>query len=179
MTILNDFNTPGKIGDVSFQDLMNRFMHLGNKTFQYQGNVRFSENVTIENLSVDGTIQGTDFDSFVNTVVFKDEENVTISGRKVFENRVTFNGPFDVHDKLNDIDLKKFREKAVFVDEPFSVKSKIIFKDGIKTEKELTVDTELDAKSIMGVDMNDLKRNVLYLNKPTYVKGNDRRIEIP
>ncbi|XP_076621665.1 female sterile (1) Nasrat [Colletes latitarsis] len=170
VTVLKKFNATGKIGNVPFRDLMDRFKSLGNNSFEFQGNVRFSKNVSIDNLVMNGTIQGVDFESFLKTTVSKDEDNLTISGTKVFDNRVIFDGPFFVQDKLNDIDLKTFMEKAIFVDKPLSVESKIVFKDGITIEKELTVKTDFAARSIMGVDVDDLKLNVLYLNKPTYIK---------
>ncbi|XP_053973610.1 uncharacterized protein LOC128873789 [Hylaeus volcanicus] len=170
VTVLKEFKTTGNIGSVPFRDLMGRFKSLGNNTFEIHGEVRFSPNLTIENLFANELIQGIDLDSFLKTVVFTNEDNVTISGTKVFENLVTFNDSFIVQDKLNDIDLKKFWKKAVFVDKPFSIRSKIVFKDGMKIEKELTVKTDFDPKSIMGVDINELKLDVLYLNRPTYIK---------
>lgn len=145
---------------------------MGNNSYEFRGDVTFVNNVTIENLYVNGSIQGKDFDDFLNTVIYKDEDNVTISGAKIFENTVTFNDGFFVHEKLNDIDLRRFREKAVFIDAPFSVKSKIVFKDGIKVEKNIIVKKSLEAKSIMGIDIEELRSNVLCLNRPSYVDGN-------
>lgn len=170
VTIINEFNAIGNIGDVPFHDLIDRFKFLGNNSYELGGNVRFFNNVSVENLFINGTIQGTDFDGFLETTIPKNEDNVTISGTKVFQSPVTFNGAFVVRDALNDIDLKRFR-KAVFVDKPFSVESKLIFKDGMKIEKDIAVETEFKVKSVMGVDVDKLRLNVLYLNRPTYIKG--------
>ncbi|CAL7939823.1 unnamed protein product [Xylocopa violacea] len=171
MTIYKDFNVTGNIGDIPFYELTNKFKSLGNNTFELRGNVHFVDNVTVKNLDTYGLIQGRNFDSFLNTVVFKKQDNLTISGTKVFQNSVTFNDTFVVNDKLNDVDLKRFYQKAVFVDKPFSIKSKVTFKDDILVEKVLAVQTSLDAQSVMGIDLNDLRFNLLYLNKPTYVGG--------
>lgn len=171
ITVFNEFNATGKINNLSFHDLMDRFKSLVNDTFEYHGDVYFNNNVVIEHLHTNGSIQGKNFDSFLNTVVFKNEDNVIISGRKVFENSVTFDRSFIVHDKLNDIDLKRFQEKAVFIDKPFSIKSKIIFTDGIKVENDIAVKTNFEPKSIMGINIDDLRLNVLYLNRPTYITG--------
>ncbi|OAD53575.1 hypothetical protein WN48_09737 [Eufriesea mexicana] len=170
VTVLKEFNTSGNIGDVPFYDLMNRFKSLGNNTYELHGNVRFPENTTIENLHIDGLIYGRNFDSFLNSVVFINEDNVTISGTKVFKNSITFNDEFTVRDKLNDVDLKRFQEKAIFINKPFSVKSKIIFKNGIKVKKNVQVGTKFETKSIMGIDVNDLKYNILYLNRPNHIE---------
>nr|XP_034171205.1 uncharacterized protein LOC117600218 [Osmia lignaria] len=169
ITVLNEFNATGRINNLSFHDLMDRFKSLGNDTFELHGDVYFNNNVTLKRLHINGSIQGENFDSFLNTVVFKNEDNVIISGRKVFENSVTFNRGFIVHDQLNDIDLKRFQEKAVFIDKPFSIKSKIIFIDGIKVENDIAVKTNFEPKSIMGINIEDLRINVLYLNRPTYI----------
>lgn len=172
MTVSEYFNATGNINGVPYRELTDKFRYLGNNSYEFRGDVRFLDDVTIENLYVNGSIQGTDFDDFLNTVIYKDEDNVTVSGTKIFENTVTFNDGFFIHEKLNDIDLRRFREKAVYIDAPFSVKSKIIFKDGIKVEKDIVVKKSLEAKSIMGIDIEELRANVLYLNRPTYVDGN-------
>ena len=172
MTVSEHFNATGTINGVPYRELIDKFTYLGNDSYEFRGDVRFLDDVTIENLYVNGSIQGTDFDDFLNAVIYKDEDNVTVSGTKIFENTVTFNDGFFVREKLNDIDLRRFREKAVFIDAPFSVKSKITFKDGIKVEKDIVVKKSLEAKSIMGIDLDELRSNVLYLNRPCYVDGN-------
>lgn len=172
MTVSEYFDSTGNINGVPYRELTDKFRYLGNNSYEIHGDIRFLDNVTIENLYVNGSIQGTDFDDFLNTVIYKDEDNVTVSGTKIFEDTVTFNDEFFVHEKLNDIDLRRFREKAVFINAPFSVKSKIIFKDGIKVEKNIVVKKSLEAKSIMGIDIDELRSNVLYLNRPSYVDGN-------
>ncbi|KOC67832.1 hypothetical protein WH47_12162 [Habropoda laboriosa] len=169
VTILKEFNATGNIGNVSFQGLMDRFKPLENNTFELHGSIRFPNNVTIENLYLNGSIQGRNMDEFLNAVVLKKEDDLTISGTKVFEGSITFKDAFVVRERLNDIDLKKFDEKAVFIDKPFSVESKIVFKDDIKVEKDLAVKTSLEAKSIMGIDIEEMKLNVLHLDRPTYI----------
>nr|XP_003700076.1 PREDICTED: uncharacterized protein LOC100883089 [Megachile rotundata] len=167
ITVLNKFNVTGKINDIPFQDLMDRFKLVGD-TYVLNGDVHFNDNVTIQNLYTNGSIQGKDFNSFLKDIVFKDEDNVTISGKKVF-NSVTFENSITVHDKLNDIDLKRFWEKAVFIDKPFKIKSKIIFKGGILVDGDVTVKQSFETKSIMGIDVDELRHNVLHLNKPAYI----------
>nr|XP_031838334.1 uncharacterized protein LOC116429477 [Nomia melanderi] len=170
VTVLKNFHATGSIDNIKFQDLMDRFKFLGNNSYEFHGNVRFQENVSVENLIANGTIQGIDFDSFLKTTISKNEDNVTISGTKVFENSVTFNNKFTVHEKLNDINLKNFWENVVFIDKPFSIKSKIFFKDGIKVERDLIVEKDLEAQSIMGIDISELKLGILYSDRPNYIK---------
>ncbi|KZC06056.1 hypothetical protein WN55_07142 [Dufourea novaeangliae] len=172
VTVLEKFNATGSIGDIPFQNLMDKLKPLGNNTYELRGTVLFSKNVTIENLFVNGFIQGIDFDDFLGTTISKHEDNVTISGVKVFHGSVTINDSFSVDEKLNGIDLKKFWDCAVFIDKPFFIKSRVVFKEDVEVKKDLIVKTDLQAKSIMGIDIDELKLTVLYLNRPTYVKEN-------
>ena len=171
VTILKEFNTTGSIGDVPYYNLIKKFKRLGNNSYELHGDVRFLNDVTIKNLYTNGSIQGKNFDHFLTMIMFNNKDNLTVSGTKVFENTVIFNDTFVVQDKLNDIDLKRFQEKVVFIDKPFFIKSKIIFRDGIKIEKDLAVWTNLTTKSIMGIDVNDLHHDVLNLNRPNYIEG--------
>lgn len=171
VTILKEFNTTGSIGDVAFYNLIKKFKHLGNNSYELHGDVRFLNDVTIKNLYTNGLIQGKNFDHFLTMIMFNNKDNLTVSGTKVFENTVIFNDTFVVQDKLNDIDLKRFQEKVVFIDTPFFIESKIIFRDGIKIEKDLVVWANLTTKSIMGIDVNDLHHDVLNLNRPNYIEG--------
>ncbi|XP_076477923.1 female sterile (1) Nasrat isoform X2 [Bombus vancouverensis nearcticus] len=171
VTILKEFNTTGSIGDVPFYNLIKKFKHLGNNSYELHGDVRFLNDVTIKNLYTNGLIQGKNFDHFLTMIMFNNKDNLTVSGTKVFENTVIFNDTFIVQDKLNDIDLKRFQEKVVFIDTPFFIESKIIFRDGIKIEKDLVVWANLTTKSIMGIDVNDLHHDVLNLNRPNYIEG--------
>lgn len=171
VTILKEFNTTGSIGDVPYYNLIKKFKRLGNNSYELHGDVRFLNDVTIKNLYTNGSIQGKNFDHFLTMIMFNNKDNLTVSGTKVFENTVIFNDTFVVQDKLNDIDLKRFQEKVVFIDKPFFIKSKIIFRDGIKIEKDLAVWTNLTTKSIMGIDVNDLHHDVLNINRPNYIEG--------
>ena len=171
VTVLEKFNTTGSIGDIPFYNLMDRFNALGNNSYELHGDVRFLNNVTVKSLYTIGLIQGKNFDDFLDTIIFNIEDNLVISGTKVFQNSVIFNDAFVVRDKLNNIDLKRFQQKVIFIDRPFSVKSKIIFKDGIRIEKDLAVSRNLKTKSIMGIDANNLYDNVLILDKPNYIEG--------
>ncbi|XP_076299870.1 female sterile (1) Nasrat [Lasioglossum baleicum] len=170
VTVREKFHATGSIGDVNFQDLMGKRKFLGNNTYEYNGNVHFPENVSIENLVVNGTTQGTDFDSFYKSIIFTTESNVSISGPKVFKNSVTFNNAFFVREKLNDIDLQNFWKNAVFVDKPFFIRSKVVFEDDVRVQAHLIVKTDFEAGSVMGVDVNELKLDVLYLNRPVYIE---------
>ena len=171
VTILKEFNTTGSIGDVPYYNLIKKFKRLGNNSYELHGDVRFLNDVTIKNLYTNGSIQGKNFDHFLTMIMFNNKDNLIVSGTKVFENTVIFNDTFVVQDKLNDIDLKRFQEKVVFIDKPFFIKSKIIFRDGIKIEKDLAVWTNLTTKSIMGIDVNDLHHDVLNINRPNYIEG--------
>ncbi|XP_017877319.1 uncharacterized protein LOC108623376 [Ceratina calcarata] len=171
ITVSNDFNVTGKINHIPFHNFTNRFKFVGNNTYEFGDGINFPGNVTVENLQTTGLIDGKNFTEFLDTVIYKDKDNLTITGTKIFKNKVIFNNSFIANDRLNDIDLKRFYEKAVFIDKPFSIKSKVIFKDALKVEKDIIVKKNLEAKSIMGIDLDDLKKNVMNVNRPIHIDG--------
>lgn len=169
---MNNFYATGKIRNISWSDFTNRFKAIGNNSYALRGNFHFTENASIIKLDVDGAIQGTTFDSFLQTAIFKNDTNVMISGGKSFLSPVTFQGAFIINGSLNDIDLHGFHEKAVYIDKPFSIKSKVVFKEAVHVRKNLQVKTKLQSNTIMGVNMKDLRENTIARNKPRYFPGN-------
>lgn len=111
------------------------------------------------------------FNNFLETVIFKNDTNITISGLKVFKSPITFNSTFIIDGSLNNLDLNRFKN-AVYIDKPFSIDIKIIFKEDVYISKALVVKTELQSNTIMKVDMQDLQENVIALNKLNYFSGN-------
>lgn len=98
--------------------------------------------------------------------------NITLSGFKVFKSPITFNSRFIIDGSLNNLDLNTFHKNAVYIDKPFSIDIKIIFKEDVYIRKALVVKTELQSNTIMKVDMQDLQENVIALNKLNYFSGN-------
>lgn len=110
------------------------------------------------------------FDNFLETVIFQNDTNVTISGLKVFKGPIIFNNIFTIDGSLNNLDLNRFHKNAVHIDKPFSIDTKIRFKEDIYVRKTLVVKT-LRSNTIMKVDMQDLQENVIALNKLNYFSG--------
>lgn len=170
--VLRSFNTTGRVGDMFLSDFTDRFKPFGNNYYDLRGDVRFTEDVSVEILDVSGPIQGSMFDNFLQRTIAKNESNVMISGQKLFNTTITFNDRFTITDKLDDLELFEFREKAVYVDKPFSISSKVTFKENIHVRKNLLVKKQLQASTIMGVNVKDLQENVVLLNSPTHFGGN-------
>ncbi|KAG7197315.1 hypothetical protein KM043_018433 [Ampulex compressa] len=169
VNVLRNFSTTGKINDVPFEDLINKVRSLGNNEYEILDEVEFTNNVSIVNLFVNGSIQGMSFDNFLDNVVFKDEDNVTITGPKVFKNSVVFKDALILANTLNDLNLTKFYETVVLANKPIHISSPVKFTQGINVEKDLIVKKNLDVKSIMGIDMDELQASVLYVNRPMYI----------
>lgn len=171
--VFKNFNTTGKIGNSVFlNDFTDRFKTLEDNSYALRGNFYFIETACITRLNVSGSIQGSMLDSFLETIIFKNDTNVTISGLKLFKNSVTFNDEFNIDGSLNDLDLYKFHENAVYIDKLFSIDTKVIFREDIYLQKNLLLKTKLQSNTIMRVDMKDLQENVIILSKPKYFPGN-------
>lgn len=156
---------------MSFHDFTDRFKLLGNNSYALRGNVSFIEFASVRELNVSGSIQGVAFDSFVKTIISKNDTNVTISGLKLFKNSVAFNGMFTIDGSLNDLDLDSFHKDAVYIDKPFTINSRVIFKENVHINKDLIVKQKLQPNTVMGVDMKELRDNAIALNKPMYITG--------
>ncbi|XP_072767506.1 uncharacterized protein Fs(1)n isoform X2 [Anoplolepis gracilipes] len=168
VTVLRNFNTTGKIGNIFFRDFTNIFKSLGNNSYALYGDFYFNEITSISRLNISGPTQRSIFDSFFETVIFKNDINITISGSKVFKSLVTFNSAFIIESSLNNLDLNRFYENAVYIDKPFSINVKVMFKEDVYVRKTLIVKTELHSNTIMKVNIKDLQENVIALNKLNY-----------
>lgn len=153
-------------------DFTDRFKKLEDNSYALRGNFRFVETTSVARLNVNGSTQGSMLDSFFQTVIFKNDANVTIRGLKLFKNSVTFNNAFDIDGSLNDLDLHRFHENVVYIDQPFSIGTKVIFREDVYLQKNLMVKTKLQSNTIMGVDMKDLQENIIAFNEPKYISGN-------
>lgn len=171
--ILKNFNTTGKIGNSAFlNDFADRFKKLENNSYALRGNFYFVETASVARLNVSGSAQGSMLDSFLQAVIFKNDTNVTIRGLKLFKNSVTFNSAFNIDGSLNDLDLYRFHKNVVYVDKPFSIDTEVIFREDVYLQKNLVVKTNLQSSTIMGVDMKDLRENIIVFNEPKYISGN-------
>jgi len=107
-------------------------------------------------------------------MIFKNDTNVTIFGLKLFKNSVTFNNAFNIDGSLNNLDLYRFYENVVYINKPFSINIKVMFRENVYLRKNLVVKNKLQPYTIMEVDMKDFQENVIALNKPKYFPGNYR-----
>ncbi|EFN84070.1 uncharacterized protein LOC105183598 [Harpegnathos saltator] len=168
ITVLESFNTTGKIGAIFLSDFIDRIKPLGNNSYALRGDFRFTGNTSVARLDVSGPVEGMFFDNFLQRTIAKSHSNVTISGTKLFKKLIIFNDRFTIDGVLDDLELFKFREKAVYIDKPFSIDSKVVFKEGIYLRKNVLVKKKLQTSSIMGVDMKDLRENAIPLDAPVH-----------
>lgn len=155
--------------------MTNRVKKFDEDTFEVNSNVRFVDSIEIIDLFVNGTIVGIYFDEFAKSVVYVGEDDVTLTGVKHFRGSLTFNESFlIVEETLNDIHLKEFYEKAIYIDKPIAINSSVLFRDDIVVKKDLEIHETLDVKTIGGVDIDNLKDVVAYLDQPFFFPGNKR-----
>ncbi|XP_014603353.1 PREDICTED: uncharacterized protein LOC106786456 [Polistes canadensis] len=168
--VVGSFDARGKIQNkLYFRDLINRFRKLNDETCELNVNVRFVSAIEIIDLKMNGTIDGIDFNELVDSIVLKNEDNVTLSGGKRLKGSLMLNESFVIIDEaINDINLKRFYEKAIFIDEPLTMNSSVVFLQDIVLKKNLDVVENLDVNWIGGVDIDNLKDVVVYLNLPYF-----------
>ncbi|XP_043498808.1 uncharacterized protein LOC122522070 [Polistes fuscatus] len=168
--VVGSFDARGKIKNkVYFRDLINKFKKLNDETYELNVNVRFVSPIEIIDLKTNGTIDGIDFNELADSIVLKNEDNVTLSGAKRLKGSLKLNESFVIIDEaINDIDLKRFYEKAVFIDEPLTINSSVVFLRDVVLKKNLDVVENLDVNRIGGVDIDNLKDVVVYLDRPYF-----------
>ncbi|KAI4488054.1 hypothetical protein M0804_004902 [Polistes exclamans] len=168
--VVGSFDARGKIQNkLYFRDLINRFRKLNDETYELNVNVRFVSAIEIIDLKMNGTIDGIDFNELADSIVLKNEDNVTLSGGKRLKGSLKLNESFVIIDEaINDINLKRFYEKAIFIDEPLTMNSSVVFLQDIVLKKNLDVVENLDVNWIGGVDIDNLKDVVVYLNLPYF-----------
>jgi hypothetical protein len=153
-------------------DFANRSQSLGNSSYLLRGDFYFTEIVTVRNLDVNGSIQQSAFDDFLTTTISNGDANVAILGRKLFNNSVTFNREFIIDGTLNDIDLRRFRESAVYIDKPLSMNAKVVFSEDVHVRKDVVVKRKLQSGTVWGVDLSELQESVVALDEVRYFPGN-------
>ncbi|KAK0163151.1 hypothetical protein PV327_006859 [Microctonus hyperodae] len=132
-----------------------------------------NDTVDINKLFITGNIQDKNFNEFIESVVFLDSENVTITGTKIFKNSVSFHN-LTIEKEFNNIYLEKYFHDIVRIDKPMKIKSKLIFHDDIIINGDLIITKNLKTKTIMGINYNELLSNAMYINQPTTVSGTMR-----
>lgn len=111
-------------------------------------------------------------DDFLRTTIPANDANVTISGRKIFNNTVTFQRAFTIDGSLNDLDLHRFHERAVYIDKPLAINSDVVFKRDVHVQRDISVKRKLRSSTIRGVDMRELHESVIALDRVAYFPGN-------
>ncbi|XP_011699083.1 PREDICTED: uncharacterized protein LOC105456604, partial [Wasmannia auropunctata] len=169
VVVLRNFNTTGKIGNSVFlSDFTDRFKTVKDKSYALRGHFYFIETASVTRLNVNGSSQGSMLDNFLKTIIFKNDENVTMSGLKLFKKSITFNDTFNIDGSLNDLDLHRFHENVIYIDKPFLINTKVMFREDIYLRKNLVVKAKLQSQIIMKVDIKELQENVIAVNKPKY-----------
>ncbi|XP_043288251.1 uncharacterized protein fs(1)N [Venturia canescens] len=170
--VLDAFETAGKIGGIVWQEIRDRFKSVGNETFAAKGNISFlDEDVKVSSLLVTERIQGVDIADFQKSVIYKSSKNIVIEGPLIFKNPVTIDSRFVVTETYNDLDLKNFYEKAVRIDRPLNVRSKIVFTKNLHVKKNLVVDDELESETIGGINLKKVHENAVFVDRPTSIPG--------
>lgn len=147
--------------------------YLGNNSYELNGVVYFtSENPMVENLEVNGFIQDVDFLDFIDNVVFMNDGEAVITGSLTFEAPVHFQSNLIIHEMYNTIDLKRFYENVVLIDQPIKFNEAMTFVEEIQVSKQITVNKDFKANTIMSYDINEMIESAVYTNRPDSILGN-------
>ncbi|XP_046749314.1 uncharacterized protein LOC124413043 [Diprion similis] len=170
--VTDSFDSEGKVNDISYRKLVERLSYLrNNHTFKLTGHFRFPNAVAIDDLRVQGLVQGVNFGDFIEGTVRRDEDFVGISGTKIFTNSVKFAKNFTVLDEVNGLDLTQFNKKALFVDRDFHCDFDVIFENDVHLGGDLIVEKHLDTRTLANVDIEELESSAIFCNRPSYVQG--------
>ncbi|XP_012258269.2 uncharacterized protein LOC105687306 [Athalia rosae] len=170
VTVTNSFVADGKINDVVYSELRERFWITDGELIELRGDFEIPEKVRIKNLTITGSVQGVDFSGFLADVVFRNDD-IYISGSKVFRNSVTFKENLTIVNEYNSVDLTDFNQKAVRVDNDIFIDCMVVFKDDLTLAGDLTVLDKLYARSVAQVNIEELKSTAIFLNRSSYVEG--------
>jgi hypothetical protein len=112
---------------------------------------------------------------FMKNLIYLSDKEIIITGTKIFNGATNFTNNVTITETLNELDLKTFYQTAVFIDRPISINSKIIFENDIELEGDLTVTDNLKVNSINSINIDDLIKNAVYINRPTSIMGNEKK----
>ncbi|KAK2582473.1 hypothetical protein KPH14_004779 [Odynerus spinipes] len=169
VNVLGTFDATGKINNISFRNLMNRVKKVDDDTFELNDNVQFTNDVEVIDLKTNGTIDGINFNEFAKSLVFKNEDNVTLIEPIIFLGLVTFEDSVIIEETLNGVNLKEFYKNAIFIDKPFTINSSTIFEEDIVVKKGLEITKNLEVTTIGDVDIGNLIDRIIYVDRPFYI----------
>lgn len=179
VNVQSQFDSSGKINDVFFKDISKVIQRLDEKIFKLKGDfLVYGDNSSVQNFYASGELQQKNIDVFMENLIYLDEKNVEIKGNKYFNNTVEFSNGVSISDNFENLDLQKFYENVVLIDRPLSLrKSSVIFEGDIMVENDLIV-RNLRTVTLKSINIDDLRDNVVHLNRPQFIGGNFHRAEI-
>ncbi|XP_011310708.1 uncharacterized protein fs(1)N isoform X2 [Fopius arisanus] len=167
-TVLKSFDGNKKIGNVTLNEIKKRIHSVADRKFLLNGNFRFPGTVDIRNLLINGSIQGVDFNALEESLVFLNNENISISGPLLLKNSVKL-GNLTITHRLNDNNLQDFYKNVVLLGGP--INGRLITSGDVMVRGDLLVTGRIDVKNMMDIDVNQLRENAVYLNQPAFTPG--------
>ncbi|KAK4293618.1 hypothetical protein Pmani_033696 [Petrolisthes manimaculis] len=144
------------IDGVNLDNLNASLGQIGTSDFKFD--VIFKQEVRVPSLTYGGTLNGIDFTTLLKDIVYSDEP-IVISSNKIFRNGVSItNASF--HSTLNGASFSNLVTTSNIATGVITG-SKVFAKD--------VVFTDITVGSLDGVDLDDLIRTAVYLNKPGQV----------
>lgn len=172
MIVRDSFNSSRKINDVLFKDIGEVIQKLAEKSYKLKGDFLIHDYCFVRNLNVHGKLQEKRVDELMENLVYVYDEHVEITGTKYFNNSVYFFGGVSLSNKFENLDLQKFYESVILTDRPISIfNSTVVFESDIMIENDLTVRNNLKTSTLKGINIDELKDNVIYLNRPVFIAG--------
>ena len=156
--IIGHLHITSKLLDgVSLDDLFSRDRRPSSLPVDWKFDLVFKKDVWLQRIFTQGTVNGVDLSALARDLVYRDEETVRITGKKIFHHGVTisdarFLGGF------NGVDLRSLvtTNSELVINGVWTLTSEVSFRS-------------LVARLVDGVDLNALMNSILLLNKAEQV----------
>ncbi|XP_068236280.1 uncharacterized protein [Palaemon carinicauda] len=166
-----DVNITGKFNDIDMNKLIEKMQE---KVITLQGDVAFHNSVNVQNLKVNGLVNGLNLTDHLINAVKRTDKNIVITGKKKFLSPLiarNLNVKF-----LNGVDFDDFLQHVVRINSPLNMKGTVTV-HGV-TASEFRTEELLGKGTIDGIDMRSLEKSTIFLNEDSVtnatlvIKGN-------
>ncbi|XP_071055796.1 uncharacterized protein PF3D7_1120600 [Onthophagus taurus] len=160
VSIENDLNLE-EINEVLTQDF--KIFNISNDFIHINNDVLFNKSAHIKTLNLHGLFNENNLtDVFHNLINLNDDVNY--QGMITFKEKVNFEQNLDVSDTFNDFNLKNL-DDIVYINEDDFIEGLVSFKNNVKVNGTISVESDLLTKTIMGINPHDWWKNGVFINK--------------
>ncbi|CAG9762040.1 unnamed protein product [Ceutorhynchus assimilis] len=158
--------------DVTIKETINRVeitymlenFELGEETLLVKGEVLFNRLSYIQNLTINGLINGQNFSKLKNQFAYKDQD-IHLMKNITFNNTVQIKGNLWVKKDINGIVLSDFVPRVVWLTKDAEIKGPIRFVQPVECYKYLKVENELSTALFLGKNLQDVINEGVFIDR--------------